>query len=202
MTTLKALTLLMLLLTNASARAELVLHWQDEFSYPEMQKLSRWVNNAHQAVEALVVPFPFSIDIHFHRAESSYKPTRWANTIRSRRQGVRFYVDPSYSEQELLDDWAAYHELSHLLIPYLGRDNAWFAEGFASFMQFQVMAASGVLSAQEKSRAYQTRIDKARRDFDLDHLSFVNAATTLQARRDYPPCTGAAPCISLMLTVS
>ena len=186
MTTVKTLIFLLLLLSTPLTRAELVLHWESDFDLTEKQKLTLWVRNAHQAVENLVRPFPFSIDIHFHRAHSSYKPTRWANTIRSRRQGIRFYIDPSYSQQALLDDWVAYHEFSHLLIPYLGLDNTWFAEGFASFMQFQVMASSSVLTTAEKARAYQTRIDKARRKFDLDHLPFVDAAATLRSRRDYP----------------
>ena len=168
-----------------TAQAELVWHWEDQFSPAEKRKLQAWIEETVTAVEEFVTPFPFDIHINFHRSSSS-SPVPWANTIRSRRQGVNFHVNPRFSAAELRKDWTAYHELSHLLLPYLGRRHSWFAEGFASFMQYQVMHSSGVLSARQMERRYQERIGRAERRYDMRDMPFVEAAPMLRAKRQYP----------------
>ena len=169
----------------SNAHAELVWHWEDQFSASEKRKLQTWIEETVTAVEEFVTPYPFDIHINFHRTSSS-RPVRWANTVRSRRQGVNFHVNPRFSAQELREDWTAYHELSHLLLPYLGRRHSWFAEGFASFMQYQVMHSSGVLSARQMERRYQERIERAERRYDMSDMPFVEAAPMLRAKRQYP----------------
>jgi len=69
--------------------------------------------------------------VHFHRRDAG----ALGHTRRSRRQSVHFYVDPQFSYDALRRDWTASHELSHLVLPYLGAEHIWFAEGFASDMQ-------------------------------------------------------------------
>jgi hypothetical protein len=110
----------------------------------------------------------------------------WANTRRSGAQGVNFHVDTDRTFAEFSDDWTAPHELSHLLFPYVGRSDAWFAEGFASYMQFQVMHAMQIIDEDEMQSRYRSRIDKAKGRYDLDDLPFTEAAERLVARRDYP----------------
>ena len=168
-----------------SARAELIWHWEDRFNTTEKKRLQAWVTETAAAVEQFVAPYPFDVHIHFHRRSGS-KPVPWANTIRSRRQGVNFHVNPRSSARELRADWVAYHELSHLLIPYLGRRHSWFAEGFASYMQYQVMHSLGVLNERQMESRYQERIDRAERRYALAHMPFVEAASVLRARRQYP----------------
>lgn len=137
-------------------------------------------------VEDFVAPYPFDIHITFHRSTRGRGPVPWANTVRSRRQGVNFHVDPRHSLKELKADWTAAHELSHLLIPYLGKRNAWFAEGFASYMQYQVMHSMGTITDQEMQTRYQEKIERAATRYDMDDMPFTEAAGELVARRDYP----------------
>ena len=170
---------------SGAANAELVWHWEDRFSPAEKRKLKAWIEETVAAVEDFVTPFPFDVHINFHRTSSS-RPVPWANTIRSRRQGVNFHVNPRFSAEELREDWTAYHELSHLLLPYLGRRHSWFAEGFASFMQYQVMHSAGVLNERQMERRYQERIGRAERRYDMSDMPFVQAAPMLRAKRQYP----------------
>lgn len=168
------------------ARAEIVWHWEDSFSEAEKAKLQAWVTEVVAGVEALVAPYPFDIHLTFHRADPGDSPVPWANTVRSRRQGVNFHVDPGRTRAELLEDWTAPHELSHLLLPFVGRRNAWFAEGFASYMQYQVMHSMGILDAAQMQERYREKIGEARRRYDFADLPFVEAAGKLSARREYP----------------
>lgn len=178
--------LLALLSANApAARAALVWHFDDEFSDAEKAKLTAWVESSVDAVAAYVAPFEFDIDVHFRRSDSG-QAVPWANTIRARRQGLNFHVNPAASAQALRDDWTAYHEISHLLIPYLGREHSWFAEGFASFMQFRVMRDAGVIDDKEMQARYRSRIERAKARFDMDEMPFIDAAPMLKAKRDYP----------------
>ena len=172
-------------LTAAPARADLRFQFDDSFSEAERAKLKLWVSDVAAGVENLVGPYPFDVRIRFERARSA-EPVPWAHTLRGRTQGVRFYVDPSYSIDELRADWTAPHEMSHLILPYLGRSNGWFAEGFASFMQYQVMHAMGVLGEEAVTGRYLERLGKAERAYNYPERPFVEAAPRLRAERKYP----------------
>ncbi len=171
---------------SQAANAGIVWHWKDSFSASEKAKLQRWITGTVAGVERAVAPFPFDVHINFYRAGRGSSPVPWANTIRSRRQGVNFHVNPEHSLASFQRDWTAPHELSHLLVPYVGKRHAWFAEGFASFMQYQVMRELEVVDAAEAQRRYRAKIARAKRRYDLHDLPFVDAAATLAARRQYP----------------
>lgn len=172
-------------LLSTEVRAELIWHWEDQFSEAEQQRLKAWIRETVSGVERLVRPYPFDVHIHFKRTSGRRGPVPWANTIRGRRQGVNFNVDARSSAAELRADWTASHELSHLLLPYLGRRHSWFAEGFASFMQYRVMRALGVISDEQAESRYRERIGRAERRYDLDDTPFVDAASELRSRRQY-----------------
>ncbi len=173
-------------LCSAAARADLIWHWEDSFSQQEKTQLIQWVTKTAAAVEKTVAPYPFDVHVHFHRLTGRGEPVPWANTQRRPNQAVHFHVDPSYSEQAFIQDWTAPHELSHLLIPYVGRDYSWFAEGFASYMQYQVMQTLGVLSPQQVAERYHRKISKAREQYIYHKVPFHYAAQILRESKQYP----------------
>ena len=61
---------------------------------------------------------------------------------------ITFSVRPDASVDELLDDWRGYHEMAHLLIPFPGNRDIWFAEGLASYYQYFMLARAGRLSTE------------------------------------------------------
>lgn len=176
---------LVLLCFSGSISSATIWHWQDRFDKAEQQKLKKWVNLTVEGIESLVGPYPFDLHIHFYRRSGAGEPVPWANTKRSEIQGVDFHVDPSYSLQSFLDDWTGPHEISHLIIPYVGRRYSWFAEGFASYMQYQVMQKMGILTAEDVKEKYRWHIERADRRYRFDDLPFASAARQLRARREY-----------------
>ncbi len=182
----KAAVFLLCLGHLPAALADLRFHWEDHFSREDKSKLMSWVSEVHAGVEALVGELPFDVQIYFHRTRAG-EPVPWANTERrSYRQGVHFHVDPRFSLKDLREDWTAAHELSHLVFPYLGRSHSWFAEGFASFMQYQVMHDMGIISRQEMLQRYGQKLDRARRSYSHQDRPFAEAAPRLRAERKYP----------------
>lgn len=175
-----------LIAPSAAAARELSFAWEDPFSPAEKARLTVWVRETHQAVEALVGPFPMAVRIYMHRRDDAREPVPWAHTERYRGQGVHFHVDPRFSLDAFRDDWTAPHELSHLILPYVGRQDAWFSEGFASYMQYRVMQQMGVLSGSEAARRYAGKLDRARRRYDYPAEPFLEAAPKLRAAGRYP----------------
>ncbi len=51
--------------------------------------------------------------------------------------------------EEVVDDWVAVHELSHLLQPPVGVDEAWFGEGLATWHQVVLRARVGLVTEAE-----------------------------------------------------
>jgi hypothetical protein len=166
-------------------RTSIVWHWEDEFSVTEREKVEEWLNKVTVATESTIGPYPFTLHFFIHRRNGASEPVPWANTRRHPLQGVDFHIDPAYSLQAFLDDWTAPHEISHLSIPYLGRSEAWFAEGFASFMQYQIMQRLGIYSRQEVRERYSQKIESVRPYFDGDQ-DFVTVSRELQRRNNYP----------------
>lgn len=173
-------------LCSFSAHSELIYRWQDGFSRQQQIKLKTWVDETYASVVQMVGQPPFDITIYMHRTRSRNNPVPWANTRRGWRQGVDFHVDPSFSLQEFREDWKASHELSHLIFPYLGNNYSWFAEGFASFMQYQVMQQTGIIDEREAYNRYLSRFARAERRYDYDHLPFASAASRLRSNGQYP----------------
>lgn len=169
-----------------SARAEIVWHWEHTFTAAEKHKLQQWITQTVSTIEREVTPYPFDLHLHFYHRAGRGEPVPWANTRRGAEQGVNFHVDPEFPLQAFLDDWTAPHELSHLLIPYLGRRHAWLAEGFASYMQFQVMQAMGVLSSKQVHERYRVRIERAAGNYPADTRPFAAAAPALHRSGQQP----------------
>ena len=76
-------------------------------------------------------------------------PVPWAEVQRGHPDTVSFYIDALASQEQLISNWTAYHEFSHLLIPYRGWGDMWFSEGLASYYQNLLQARQGVFSQQE-----------------------------------------------------
>ncbi len=175
-----------LIFLPCTLEAQLRFYWEGEFTDMERTKLTTWIEGTSSALESLVGKLPFDVHVHLHRASSSRGPVPWGQTRRGSRQGILLYVDPTYSLEELKADWTAPHELSHLVIPYFGNRYSWFAEGFASFMQYEVMKAEGVLSDADAEQRFRERVDRAERRYRWHDMPFAEAAPHIRAARQYP----------------
>ena len=168
-----AIGLIIFLLLHSPARAQLVWVWQDEFSSREKSHLMAWVRHAMTGVENLFGALPYTIEIHFYRKSTGNGPVPWANTDKRGTPSAHFHVNMRYAPEAFKKDWTAPHELSHLLFPYLGRDGMWFAEGIASYLQYQIMYASGVKTWRQLTDKLHERFKAARRYQQFDDLTLL-----------------------------
>jgi hypothetical protein len=158
--------------------------WEDHFSTSEKQKIEQWLDEVSMATAKTLGHYPFKVNYYLHRRSSS-EPVPWAHTERGSVQGVHFYVDPSFSLKSFQMDWTASHEISHLSIPFVGRSNMWFSEGYASFMQWQVLKVQGLYTQQEIQEKYNAKMDKVNRSYDSDD-NFMDLLNKMKRQYNFP----------------
>ncbi len=156
------------------------LQWQAPFSQAEQAKLSKWLAFSTTATTSLLGPYPFTMQLYLYRRPAN-EPVPWANTCRDNGQQVHFYVEPRFSFAEFQQDWTAYHEIAHLALPYLGKEHAWFAEGFASYMQYHIMQHSGVTDSA--AGAIRSKFASQKQHYQNNTSMRDNAILQLQSRR-------------------
>lgn len=163
----------------------ILFHYEDSFSESEKQKLEEWLNTTVNAAQNLLGKYPFELHLYLHRSDNSGEPVPWANTERSEKQGVHFHVDPDYPLQSFLHDWTAPHEISHLAIPFVGKSNSWFAEGFATYMQNEILLAMGECTQKDIDLKYEEKINNARPYYMVDE-PYAEVAKGLRKTHHYP----------------
>ena len=88
----------------------------------------------------------------------------FARVMRGGGVGLQFFVDPNRATDEFAQDWKPTHEFSHLLFPYISRDDAWLSEGLASYYQNMLRARDGRLSETEAWEKLLAGFERGRRD--------------------------------------
>ena len=167
------------------AHNSIVWHWENRFEKEEVFKIKKWLKIVDQSVVKTFGKYPFEIHFYVHRSKSGNEPVPWAHTTRGKNQGVHFHVNTDYSLEEFLNDWTAQHEISHLSIPFVGKENAWFSEGYATYMQCQVMMEQRVMTIDEVNEKYALKLRNCKAAFNSD-LPFPHAADSLKKAWNYP----------------
>ena len=165
--------------------AEIIFHWEDHFNNKEKEKIKTWLNKTALATQQTVGNYPFDIHFYIHRADNADEPVPWGNTERSEIQGVTFHVNPNFSLEEFLHDWTAPHEISHLAIPFPGKSNRWFSEGFATYMQGQILIEMGEFTPEQIEAKYQKKLSNCRPYYQSDS-PFIVVADSLKRNHHYP----------------
>lgn len=112
--------------------------------------VSTWLLEAAQAVAGLYGRFPVpTVQVLVIGAADGDGPVPWGQISRGGSPAALFIINPDRPLAELRADWTAAHELSHLLLPYVSRRQAWLSEGFASYYQNIARSRAGLLNEQQ-----------------------------------------------------
>lgn len=145
---------------NVTPYGDYLLHWQyiDDFTEEEEEKLQTWIETVVEANTRVLGQYPFDIWFSFHKSDNEDKPVTFGHTDRGEIQGVQFYVCADYSLEEFLENWTAPHEISHLSIPFCGKNNKWFSEGYATYLSRQTLIEMGYMTHAEFDSMYLSKI--------------------------------------------
>lgn len=165
--------------------APIVWHWEDRFTDKEKEKLVTYLTEVSQATFTTLGQYPFQVHFFLHRSDDQKEPIPWAHTERSELEGVHFYVNPDFDLKVFREDWTAPHEISHLSIPFLGKKNAWFSEGYATYMQLQIMKEMGIYTAKEMAERYAMKDNLVKDDFSASK-NFIEDVRELRGDYNFP----------------
>lgn len=157
--------------------------WEDNFTAAEKAKITTWLNEVTLATQKTLGTYPFTMNLYIHRSNGN-EPVPWAETTRWGEQGVHFHVNTKYSLGDFKMDWTAAHEISHLSIPFVGRQNSWFSEGYASYWQWIILKNAGYYNAQEIAAKYRAKFNQVKRYYE-NNDSFKECATKLRQQHNY-----------------
>lgn len=177
------LTLLLLISSFAWANADMQLYGLSEFPKAEQQKLKLWLDQSFNATNQVLGAYPLFTEVHLSRRTAS-EPVPWAYTQRMDKQQVFFQVDSSFELTQFQQDWTAAHEFSHLALPLLDREDLWFAEGFASFMQYQVLQQQQQLT-NSPTYWYQQKLKPLAPLLQASTLPFITQLKLWLKQRNY-----------------
>lgn len=160
--------------------------WDDEFSEDEKLKLTEWIEYTSNCAQEVLGRYPFDLNYHFHRRENPNQAVVFGHTGRTATyHGAHFYLDPTFPFQEILDDWIAPHEISHLALPRLAKDNMWFYEGFATYMSRKVMIEMKTITEFEADSTCRERLAFIKPAYNSTS-NFIFVADSLKNKNKYP----------------
>ncbi len=122
-----------LLKTEGGMDTEAVTNWLRATATDVSLAYGRFPNPSPQVV---VIP----VGNGSGRSESAVP---FGRVIRDGGESIELLINQRRPIDDFLKDWTATHEFSHLLLPYMQRDQKWISEGFAQYYQNVLLARSG-----------------------------------------------------------
>jgi predicted metalloprotease with PDZ domain len=145
----------------------------------ERANLEAWVRLAASSVASVYGRYPVATpQVLVVPIGRRHEPVPWAHVMRGGGRAVEFFVDETRSLGELQGDWTVYHELSHMLLPFIASEDRWLSEGLASYYQYVLMARSGMLTPNQAWQELHDGFNRGRRNAGEETL----AAATRQGR--------------------
>ncbi len=149
-------------------------------------EVTAWVQNTAEALAGVYGRWPrnsWRVRVRNYSSVGS-DPVPWAQVNRGDPDVVSFYIDPNASQHRLENNWTAYHEFSHLLIPYRGWGDMWFSEGLASYYQNLLQARHGVFDEREMWQRLHDGFVRGRNNRRPD-LSLAQLSPSMRENRSF-----------------
>ncbi|MEO0423380.1 MAG: hypothetical protein AAF184_13655 [Pseudomonadota bacterium] len=157
------------------------------------REMTQWLQEAAGAVTELYGRFPVPdvqvLVIPYGRGNEAVP---WAQIVRGGGSAALFFVDPSRPLREFRQDWTATHEFSHLLLPFLNRDDAWLSEGLASYYQEVLRARAGLLDERRAWERIEAGFDRGRAQGKLSSLAYLSSEMGRERAHRHVYWSGAA----------
>ena len=171
-------------ITHSNQR--ITIEYDAAMNQAERKMVHQWLQQVSNALRTVYGEFPrdeFTVRIEKSRSDNG--PVPWGHVERGEPVSVLLVVNPSYGPERLLGDWTAFHEFSHLLIPYRGFGDVWLSEGLATYYQNVIQARSGLLDEAGMWQKISDGFDRGLREQRWNSLSLAEVSNRLGETRQY-----------------
>ena len=128
-------------------------------------ELRTYVQRAAEAVRRLHGTMPTErVEVIVVPVNAGPDPVAFGHVGRGGGGSVALLVRENASLEALLSDWVLVHELSHLAMPYVRREDAWLSEGFATYYQEVLLARGELVEPVDAWRALEHGFASGRRN--------------------------------------
>jgi hypothetical protein len=168
-----------------SAGGLMLIDWRGDFTAEQKHKIRDWVSSVGETVGLLHGSLPRPEVRMAMQPYPARSAVPFARVLRDQPQGILFYINPDKPLDEFVSDWTAYHEFSHLFIPYPGYDDIWFSEGLASYYQNILQLRGGLLTRDETLERFIAAFKRGEDDDGHAELTLGELSAEMRERRAF-----------------
>ena len=165
---------------------QISIEYQTAFNKTERNTTHHWLQNVSKTLLTVYGKLPqdhFFITIK--RSSNSDSPVPWGQVIRSTPTTVLLVTNPDLGYDALINDWTAFHELSHLFLPYRGYGDVWFSEGLATYYQNIIQARSGLFDETMLWNKITAGFERGRNQQQWEANNLTEISDNLNETRQY-----------------
>ncbi len=133
----------------------------------ELQPLIPWVRATVENVAATYGKFP-NPDANVvliptaGQSWGSDKAVSFGQVVRDGGETIELMINQHQPISEYYKAWTPTHEFSHLMLPYVAREQRWISEGFAQYYQNVLLARAGQQSAETAWQKIHRGLERGR----------------------------------------
>jgi hypothetical protein len=133
----------------------------------ELQPLIPWVTATAEKLAGAYGVFPnpytniFLIPIGNYGWDSE-SAVSFGRVVRDGGETIELMINQNRPIAQYYQEWTPIHEFSHLMLPYLDREQRWVSEGFAQYYQNVFLARAGQHSAQDAWQKIYDGLERGR----------------------------------------
>ena len=162
------------------------IRYHASFTEAERKMTQQWLKQVTDALLTVYGELPKDdYRISIERSHSRFSPVPWGHVERGSPTKVVLVINPELGYEALIDDWTAFHELSHLLLPYRGRGNIWLSEGLATYYQNIIQARSGRFDETEMWNRLAAGFRRGSNEQRWRHINLTEVSDNLGETRQY-----------------
>ncbi len=162
------------------------IQYHNSLNEADRKSINRWLNVVTGALLTVYGDLPKDkIQVTINRSSRRSSPVPWGQVDRGNPVNVLLVVNPEFSYSQWVNDWTAYHEFSHLLLPYRGYGDLWLSEGLATYYQNVIQARGGRFNEKEMWRRIVTGFERGSMDQQWNHASLTEVSDNLGETRQF-----------------
>ena len=165
---------------------EIIINYQDNFEITEQKLISSWLEKVFDSLLTVYGELPNeSIQINIKRSTNQTSAVPWGHVERGKPAKILLVLNPEFGYHKLLSDWTAFHEFSHLLIPYRGFGDIWLSEGLATYYQNIIQTRSGLFNEKKMWHKILAGFERGKKDQRWKKHNLTITSNKLRESRQY-----------------